>query len=175
MGLLEWLAVFIGLLFSSPGDLSKPGIEPVSPRLLYWRQMVFTTEPPRKPKSFHICTCGINSQKWNCLIKGLTEFLIWIHTVKFPFNECHFTLNTRRYENLCFPKVCWTMNGINQTLGFSNLIRKNEISMTYDFFFLTISDTDHLLLWMWVICISFCFVNCLDMPFLYFSTCLFPF
>ena len=37
-------------------------------------------------------------------------------------------------------------NGINQTLSFSNLIRKNEISMTYDFFFLTISETDHLLL-----------------------------
>ena len=37
-------------------------------------------------------TYGINSQRWDCLINGLTEFLIWIHIAKFPFNQCHFTL-----------------------------------------------------------------------------------
>ena len=37
-----------GLPFPSPGDLSDPGIEPVSPALAVRR---FTTEPTRKPIS----------------------------------------------------------------------------------------------------------------------------
>ena len=115
-------------------------------------------------------TYEINSQRWDCLINGLTEFLIWIHIAKFPFNECHFTLTPegmRIYASQRFAEQ-WHY----QTSSFSNMICKNEISMIYDFFliFFTISETNHLLL-----CISFCFVNCLDMSFLYFSICLFPF
>ena len=39
--ILQWVA------FPSPGDLSDPGIEPVSPAL---EDRFFTTEPPGKPK-----------------------------------------------------------------------------------------------------------------------------
>ena len=40
-----------GLPFSSPGDLSRPGIKPASPaRLLNGRQVLFTARPPRKPR-----------------------------------------------------------------------------------------------------------------------------
>ena len=41
-----------GLLFSSPGDLPNPGVEPVSPVL---SDGFFTTEPPGKP--INICQC----------------------------------------------------------------------------------------------------------------------
>ena len=38
-----------GLLFSSPGDLPDPGIEPVSPALAGG---FFTTEPPKTTNNF---------------------------------------------------------------------------------------------------------------------------
>ena len=61
-----------GLSFSSPGDLSNPGIEPISPALA---DGFFTTEPPGKPppiiqwpqtlKSIHqishVCVCKVTS------------------------------------------------------------------------------------------------------------------
>ena len=46
--ILEWVA------FPSPGDLSKPGIEPTSPALeglSFIAGRLFTTEPPEKPFS----------------------------------------------------------------------------------------------------------------------------
>ena len=41
-----------GLLLPSPGDLSDPGIELVSPALV---GKFFTTEPPEKPSVLFIC------------------------------------------------------------------------------------------------------------------------
>ena len=43
-----------GLLFSSPGDLPDPGIEPVSPALV---GELFTTEPPGGSSEVHYCYC----------------------------------------------------------------------------------------------------------------------
>ena len=44
-----------GSLFPSPGDLSNPGIEPMSPALA---GEFFTTEPPGKPRKFYPPTNG---------------------------------------------------------------------------------------------------------------------
>ena len=41
-----------GLPFPSPGDLSDPGIEPVSPAFPALAGGFFTTEPPGKPYVF---------------------------------------------------------------------------------------------------------------------------
>ena len=45
-----------GLLFPSPGDLSNPGMEPMSPVSLALAGRFFTTESPGKPSYIHTHT-----------------------------------------------------------------------------------------------------------------------
>lgn len=93
-------------------------------------------------------TYRINSQRWDCLINGLTEFLIWIHIAKFPFEECH--LHWARYENLRFPKFCWTMALIRLRV-FPIWFVKMKFQWFMIFFF-TISETNHLQLYVLLLC-----------------------
>ena len=80
-----------GLSFTSPGDLSNPGIEPISPAL---EGRFFTTEPPGKPTSMigyllfflcvHICKNGISSRN---LLSGMAVSGVFF--LSFFFFELH--------------------------------------------------------------------------------------
>ena len=57
-----------GLPCSSPGDLSYPGIEPLSPVAPALQEYSFTTEPPEKPQFYHNThppPNGIRNTEWD--------------------------------------------------------------------------------------------------------------
>ena len=115
-----------GLLFSLPGDLPRPGIEPVSVCFLHWTGRFFTSCTTwSSPSISEICRCsgvsillGQVDPPFEIVSRGKNPHLDWVELAfRSPFPMGHGS-----YRN------CWCLLGLHLTpQGLSDLVLKLKV------------------------------------------------